>query len=140
MGLDLKKDVLLPVAKRLKKRADSLKQIKRFPKSGIEGWLKVEVVSVLGNKIIKLQNKGPDLLFTEDTQIEIKAATDFNLTYLRDGALKYNSPCLFLGDGSDKSRINQLANGQIELIGYDVFSDGASDWVIGIIIPSKSDV
>ena len=132
----LKEDIFHPVAARIQTKADSLKEIKRFPRTGIEGWLKVEVVAALGKKIIALKNQGPDLIFENDLKIEIKAATDLNLAYIRDGALKYRCPCLFLGDGSDPSRIEAIEKDpQIRFIGHEIFSDGENKWVIGIIEP-----
>ncbi len=134
--MDLKTDILIPVAKRIRERADSLRVVKRFPRSGIEGWLKVEAVAALGDKVKKLQNKGPDLVLQDDLTLELKGATDLNPSWIKGGALKYNAPCLFLGDGRQPERIAALrADGTIELIGYEVFSDGNSEWVVGIISP-----
>ena len=53
--------IFCPVAKRVLDQADSLREIARFPKAGIEGWLKVEAVWALSDLVAKLQNKGPDL-------------------------------------------------------------------------------
>ena len=132
----LKEDIFHPVAARIRGKADSLKEIKRFPKTGIEGWLKVEAVAALGKKITALKNRGPDLTFENDLQIELKAATDLNLAYIRDGALKYRCPCLFLGDGNEPSRIEAIEKDpQIRFIGHEIFSDGENKWVIGIIEP-----
>jgi len=139
MKIDLKKDIFLPVANRIRTRADSLKAIKRFAKCGIEGWLKVEAVAALDAKIKYVKNKGPDLVVGHGIQIELKAATDFNPSGIIDGTLKYNCPCLFLADGSDPAKIakiNQFAN--VSIIDYQIFSDGEADWVIGIIGPAKS--
>ena len=91
--MDLERDVFLPVAKRLRARADSLREMRRFPRSGIEGWLKVEVVAALGEKVAALQNEGPDILLSTGDKVELKAATDLNPQYLRDGSTKYNTPC-----------------------------------------------
>jgi hypothetical protein len=131
--MDLKEDIFLPVASRIRTRADSLRAIKRFARSGIEGWLKVEAVAALDAKIKQVQNTGPDLELGDGTKIELKAATNFELSWIIDAGLKYKCPCLFLGDGKDRAKIekiNQLSN--INLIGYEIFSDGESDWVIGI--------
>jgi hypothetical protein len=134
--LVLKEDIFHPIAVRIQVKADSLKEIKRFLRTGIEGWFKVEVVAALGKKIKKLKNKGPDLIIENDLKIELKAATDLNLAYIRDGALKYRCPCLFLGDGNDPSRIEAIEKDpQIRFIGHEIFSDGENKWVIGIIEP-----
>ena len=134
--MDLKKIIFHPVAAKIRGKADSLKEIKRFPKTGIEGWLKVEVVAALGKKIIALKNQGPDLILKNGLQIELKAATDLNLAYIRDGALKYRCPCLFLCDGNDPNRIEAIGKDpQIRFIAHEIFSDGENKWVIGIIEP-----
>ena len=77
--------------------------------------------------------------------IELKAATDLNPTYLREGATKYCVPkystfagCLFLGDGSDDSKINQLSKGGIELLASQKIYDGAGTWLVGLLVTSKS--
>jgi hypothetical protein len=57
----LKKEVFVPVTERVKDRRDSLLHITRFPRSGIEGWLKVETARALGVRVKKLHNNGPDL-------------------------------------------------------------------------------
>jgi hypothetical protein len=134
--LVLKEDIFHPIAVRIQGKADSLKEIKRFTKTGIEGWLKVEVVAALGKKIMALKNQGPDLILENDLKIELKAATDLNLAYIRDGALKYRCLCLFLGGGNDPSRIEAIEKDpQIRFIGHEIFSDGENKWVIGIIEP-----
>lgn len=135
--MDIKADVFLPVAKRLRDRADSLREMRRFPRSGIEAWLKVEVVAALGQKVAALQNKGPDILLSTGEQIELKAATDLNPQYIREGATKYNTPCIFLGDGRDPKRISQIAGEGVRLVAYDVFSDGANEWVVAMVAPAK---
>ncbi len=43
---------------------------------GIEGWLKVEAAAALKNtnyEIKKIQNRGPDLILNDGTEIELKA-------------------------------------------------------------------
>ena len=132
------KDVVFdPVVARIQGKADSLKEIKRFPKTGIEGWLKVEVVAALGKNIIKLKNRGPDLILENDLRIELKAATDLNVAgIIQGGALKYKCPCLFLGDGNDPRKIEAFGKDpRITLIDHVVVSDGENKWVLGIIEP-----
>jgi hypothetical protein len=58
MGFDLRSVVFTPVLERKKKRAGSLRNMKRFKKCGIEGWLKVEVVAALGKRVQEIRNKG----------------------------------------------------------------------------------
>jgi len=135
--MDLKRDLFLPVAKRLRDRADSLREMRRFPRSGIEGWLKVEVVAALGEKVTKLQNKGPDIVLSTGDKVELKAATNLEPRYLRDGSTKYNTSCIFLGDGRDPMRVAQIAGNGVKLVAYEVFSDGFNEWVVGIVAQDK---
>lgn len=133
--MDLRDDVFVPVAKRLRDRADSLREVRRFRRSGIEGWLKVEAVAALGQKIEALQNKGPDLLLRTGDKIQLKAATDLNIQYIREGATKYGTPCIFLGDGDDGERIERISGGGVKLVDRQVLSDGVNQWVVGIVAP-----
>ena len=135
--MDLKRDLFLPVAKRLRDRADSLREMRRFPRSGIEGWLKVEVVAALGGKVAKLQNKGPDIVLSTGDKVELKAATNLEPRYLRDGSTKYNTFCIFLGDGRDPMRVAQIAGNGVKLVAYEVFSDGFNEWVVGMVAQDK---
>ena len=133
--MDLIKDIFKPVAARIRQRADSLINIKRFPGTGIEGWLKVEIVAALGQRVRRLQNKGPDLLLDDDTEIEIKAATDFNKVYLFDPIRKYGCPCLFLGDGSKPESLTENVTEHFEIVAYEIISDGVNDWMLGLVKP-----
>lgn len=136
--MDLLEDILNTVISRILDRRDSLKDIKRFESTGIEGWLKVEVVAALRNKVAELQNKGPDLLLEDNTEITLKAGTDFNPVCFIEGSLKYNCPCIFLGDADSHKRIAELtSNSGIKIVGYKMFNDGVSDWVIGMIRPQR---
>jgi hypothetical protein len=138
MSLDLKSDVFEPVAARKAERGDSLLNIKRFPKTGIEGWFKVEIVAALGNIVKSLHNKGPDLLLTDGTQIEIKAATDFHKGFFVDPIRKYGTPSLFLGDGTDPTELTSCAEPDIDIVGFEVFSDGKNNWLLGLVRPRVS--
>ena len=129
-------DIFIPVAIHLEQRADSLRGVKRFPRTGLVGWFKVEVFAALGNKIQAFQNRGPDLLLESRSEIELRAATDFNPSYLREGSLKYGVPCLFLADGSNHSeRRAKLDDDKSELVAYRVFPEGEDEWIVGLIFP-----
>ncbi len=94
-------------------------------------------IAALKGKVIKLQNKGPDLILEGQFSIELKGATDLNPAWIANGAIKYNCPCLFLGDGENPERIAVLKKYQgIKLLGYEVFSDGNAEWIIGIVKPN----
>jgi len=113
------KRILEAVAKRVQERVDSLDPVFNF-NTGIEGWFKVECVCGLerqGEKVERLQNKGPDLLLKGGLQIELKGASNFSPTYLQSGALKDDVPCLFLGSGENRNNIEKLrADPQIHVI------------------------
>jgi len=128
------------IVKRVREKRDSLEGLKRFQRMGIEGWFKVESIAALGEEqIAYIQNKGPDIKLRNNLEIELKAATDFNPRYIKDGAIKYQTMCLFLGDGNTQESIDRLVNdNDIEVIGIDTFQlvDG-DKWVVGLIKPSE---
>ena len=133
MSLDLESDVFEPVAARIAERRDSLVNIKRFPKTGIEGWFKVEIVAALGSIVESLQNVGPDLVLADGTQIEIKAATDFHKGFFVDPIRKYGCPVLFLGDGTDPTKLTGCTEPDIDIVRHEVFSDGKNKWLLGLV-------
>ena len=139
--LDLVEGILRPIANRISERKEYLQNLGRYRKNlGIEGWLKVETMDVLGENILKVQNKGADLLLKNGLEIELKGAVDFNISYIKSGALKYNSPCLFLGNCKDKNKIKRLeSDNEIEMIGYEIINDGVNNWIIGMIQPSMTE-
>ena len=129
--------ILSRISSKVRERADSLDHIFRFKRSGIEAWFKVEVVAALGDLVVSLNNKGPDLTLSNGMMIELKGATDFNPSYLRDGALKDKVPCLFLGNGEEVKNINRLkAMTSIRVIGLE-FIKGHYQWVVGCIVPAN---
>ena len=131
--------ILKAVVQRVTERVDSLDPVFKF-KTGIEGWFKVEFVYALerlGEKVERLQNKGPDILLTGDLQIELKGASDFNPSYLSRGALKDNVPCIFLGSGEEIHNIEKLkANPRIHVIGIKKIQSKHT-WAVGCIIPAS---
>lgn len=133
----LVEQVLRPVAERMRERADSLSEMPRFEKAGLEGWFRVEIVAILKEKVAAIRNKGPDLILDDGTELELKGATDFNVPYIRSGVTRDNCLCLFLADGSDSSRIDKVANERIRLIGHETVSLDGHTWVIGLIGPQS---
>lgn len=132
------KEIFDIVARRVKEKSESLREAKRHKKMGLEGWLKVEAIAALGGKVRKVRNRGPDLVLENDMKIELKAATDFNLEYIKEGATKYQTLCLFLGDGSDRENIGKLKSEEaIEVVSAETFRDNGNEWVVGMIRPSK---
>ena len=142
MGLDLRSVVFDPVLARMKMRAADLRNVKRFKRTGIEAWFKVQVVAALGERVRKLCNEGPDLLLDDGTDagtgLELKAATNFDRAYFLQPLKKYGAPCLFLGDGSRKKSFPTSDHDDFEVIGCEVFSDGAGQWIVGLLSPRQS--
>ena len=135
MAIDLRNDVFVPVLARMRKRVESLRGIKRFQRTGIEGWFKVEIVAALGNRVKAIHNRGPDLEFEDGTKVELKAATNFHSAWLLQPISKYGVPCLFLGDGTGRTALTAASSDDFEVVGCDVFSDG--EWIIGLVKPRR---
>lgn len=132
-------EIFNAVAKRIKARRESLRGLARWKgkQIGIESWLKVEALRVLGDKVRRVYGKGPDLELENNIRIELKAATDFNLSYILQGAK--DAPCLFLADGNDLEKIQNLESDETtEIIGFDIFEVDGDKWVIGMIRRSRS--
>ena len=129
-------EIIKLVSKRVHSGVESIDSVYRFKRTGIEAWFKVEVVAALGEEVVKLNNRGPDLTLADGTLIELKAATDFNPSYLRNGAIKDSVPCLFLGDGEHSKFINRLSvMPEIRVIGLE-YIYGDHTWVVGCIEPN----
>jgi hypothetical protein len=133
----VKNEVFPFVIRRIKERKESLVNMGIFKATGIEGWFKVEVVTALaGTKhaVKALRNKGPDLHLESEIDIELKGATDFNISYLRSEMKRHGTFLLFLQNGSDRDRIKKLASyDDVELLCHETFSDGTNEWIIGLI-------
>lgn len=128
------KEIFDIVARRVREKKESLRELKRFQSMGIEGWLKVEAIAALGDRVQKVRNRGPDLVLEDNIEIELKAATDFNPKYIIEGATKYQTKCLFLGDGSDKENIEKLRSEEaIKVVSAEIFRDNGNEWIIGLI-------
>jgi len=140
LAIDLRNEVFAPVLARIKERAESLGNVKRFPRAGIEGWFKVEVVAALGQKVRALQNKGPDLVIEDGTQsglnLELKAATNYDRAWFLDAIRKYGTPCLFLGDGTGRTGLNASDSDNFDVVASEVFLDGlGGKWLVGLVAP-----
>jgi len=133
--LQIERDVFDPVAARISQPADSLHEIRKVKGGGIEGWLKVEAVAALGPKIKKVQNSGPDLILTDDNQIELKAGCGLDVAYIRKGMNKYRMPCIFLGYGNPAL----LETEEIEQVKSHTFSADVDNWVVGLIHMKNTD-
>jgi hypothetical protein len=135
--MNLKEQLFDPVAKRLMSRDDSLMEVSRFPRTGIEGWLKVEAVAALGDYVEKLQNEGPDRLLRDGFRVELKAATDCNPTWILEGLKKYPTEplgCLFMGSGMNISSCMERLQGCSRIVAHEIFRVGMHRWIIGLIV------
>lgn len=133
---ELRRQVFQPVAARMRARGDTLKHVTRFLATGIEGWFKVEVIAALGQQVERLRNKGADLGLCGDCSVELKASTNLTWAWVVAG-LKYRTPCLFLGNMSATAVEKLKTDPRMALVAHEIFSDGAQDWIIGLVVPSK---
>jgi hypothetical protein len=142
--MDIEIEIFAPIANRIVAHSDSLKTAKKINQGGIEGWLKVEALAALGEKVRHVKNNGPDLELEGGIFVELKGMTNFSLSYIMNG-LKYEqfpeyagkTYCLFLANGDDLSRLALLED-KTKLICKRIFSDGnvTSSWVLGLVIPA----
>ena len=142
----LKQEVFDLIAERVKDRRDSLLHIARFPRLGIEGWLKVEAVRALSDRVEKILNTGPDLQLADGVFIELKGATDCNPSYILGGLIFKTEPryrrlaCLFLGSGNSISTCMAKLELGSRVLAYERFSAGTHEWVVGLIVPRPASV
>jgi len=163
MTIDLRSDVFEPALERMKKRAESLRNINspRFKSNGIEGWFKVELVAALGDKVKAICGKGPDIIFEDETLVELKGANNFPPSYIlkptqkptenptenpdikKKNIGKYHCPCLFLANltrtngkiGKVPAKFKDDRKEDFKVIALEVFSDDG--WVIGLVKPRR---
>lgn len=159
MQLDVVHDVFKPVSKRIRSECDTGRLgsfLNEFYGSdvpataGIEGWFTVQVILTLGEDVKTMNlTRGPDLgLRGVDSTIwlELKGAANLCRDYLHKGVTKYCDDsrfpnfagCLFLGDGSDESKIDELSEGGVELIEREIIPNGERTWIVGLLTSSKS--
>ena len=135
------KNIFRLVAERVKDRSDSLLHTsKKFPRSGIEGWLKVEAARALGESVKKLKNRGPDIELVKHQFIELKGATDCNPSWIIQGIEKYQSEyqslaCLFIGSGRGIDNCIRELGKKSKILNYEKFDVGSDKWIIGLICP-----
>ena len=139
--MDLINDVFIPVYQRIVEKKEDLvgKQEKRT--HGFEpSWFTPQVVIALENAGLDPvpHGVGVDITFSDGSILELKAATDFRLNYLiKEGALRYNAPVLFLCNGTNKNKINELKERpEVRVLHYDYLNDGKDDWILGLIEPN----
>lgn len=119
---------------------------------GIEvSWFGGMIMRALPDLVRSIRTRGPDLLLFDGTEIELKAASDCWPQYMAGteksaGWRKYlnhpNHPsfagCLFLGDGSKESKIEEIrriSRPAVELRAYRLFKDARDDcWVLGLLL------
>ena len=133
---DLTNDIFEPVAKRISERVSSLSEIRRLCNNcGIEGWLKVEAVYALSGMVRSVNNRGPDLTLTNGTKIELKGMTNFDAVSIQNGCANYGVPCLFLADGSNQERVNEIENEEVRVIASRIIREESGNWIVGLAKP-----
>ena len=135
------KDVFLIVSDHIKQKEKLLRPIKSFKNAGIEGWFKVETIVALQDYVKEVRNKSPDLVVqVHENRMEIAliAATDFDPFNIKLRVLQHKRFCLFLGDGSEKEKIEGLlSDADIDFVNHEIFGDNENKWIIGMIKPSE---
>jgi hypothetical protein len=120
---------------------------------GIElSWFGETIRRAVPDLVRYIRTVGPDLVLRDGTEIELKAASDCWPQYmagaemLRGWRRKYlNHPdhpsfagCLFLGDGSNESKIEEIrsiSEPAVELRAHRLFQDAVGNrWVLGLLL------
>jgi hypothetical protein len=129
------------VSDNIKQKKKTLRQVKSYKNAGIEGWFKVETIAALQDYVKEVHNESPELVLeVHENRMEIAliATTDFNPFNIKLGALQPKTLCLFLADGSEKEKIEELLSDvDIDFVNHETFRDNGNKWVIGMIKPSK---
>ena len=142
MGEEQLKKIFQQIARRIEKRKDSLTTIKKLEKNsttkgmGIEGWLKVETAKALGDKIKKIQNRGPDIILEDNGtifEIELKGMSNFSIT---ENSLNKNPQAdiyLYLC-GCDTNKWKELLKFKTwKLVDKRIFNDGVGEWILFMV-------
>lgn len=142
MESEILKSLIFPVVlKRIEERKDSLVPMGKFDARGIEGWFRIEIVAALvktNYPVIDVRNRGIDLVLKGGLNVELKGQTNFVPSEIKVG-LKYGTPCLFLANGKDKRKIEKLESyDDVELLCFEIISDGTNEWVMGLIGPASN--
>ncbi len=121
------------ISERIENNSDSLQYCKICNNMGLEGWLKVETIRALENKVKKVCGKGADLILdvnNEEIKVELKGMSNFDISYIKKG-FKQAEVVLFLADGN-KKKFLKLGRGINSR--YNFFTDGKNEWVISMMI------
>jgi len=128
---------------RISQNADSLYAIKNYRHSGVEGWLKVELVQAFYDhelyNVCKIFNTGADLGISssEDGKIkfiELKGMTNFDVERVCRGLNRANADCcLFLVKNKERQFEKLLNKDHIELVNYAYLLQNTDDWLLGMI-------
>jgi len=64
---------------------------------GVEGWFQTELIAELQKKgeTVKHVYSGPDIIFDEGMEVELKTTTCFNPGWTIDGMINHKAPVLF---------------------------------------------
>jgi len=137
----LPREIVAMVGERIRRRKESLRHVKGYKNSGIQGWFKVETIAALRDYVKEVRDKGPDLVLEiheNKMGIELVAASDSNPFNIKLRTTQFKTLCLFLGDGSDKERIEELLSDRdVEVVTHETFRDDGNRWIIGLVKPSE---
>ena len=138
-NINLVKDVFRPLVKQVNVKKEELKgrQRRRLHAFFLESWLTQLLMDALEGSSLKPQvcHKGPEITFSDGSELKLKGSSSFELDWIiKEGAIKHNSPVLFLCNGSDKGKIGQLkARPEVTLLAHEYFNDGEDDWICGLM-------
>lgn len=160
MKLDVVSDVFDPVAKHIESRLEHLHNFlqerhgRKVPRNaGLErDWFNDEVREALIDLDPTIQRIGPDLVLhrgDSTIMVDLQAATDLNITdtntspregVKRHGDVEGYAGCIFLGDGSDESRIRQLSGDGVQLRESRISYHRDRTWILGLLVSGKAGV
>jgi hypothetical protein len=128
-------EIFTAVKTRIAERINSLNGLNALnTKISFEGWLKVEAINALGQRVDRIQNKGSDLKLNDGSKIELKASMDRihkGYFYHKKGN-KYVDPVLLIA-GDNIARLKLFAQKyDMAIIEYESLNDSL---LIAIVKP-----
>jgi len=128
-------EIFTAVKTRIAERMDSLNGLKVLNnKISFEGWLKVEAINALNQRVDRIQNKGSDLKLNDGSKIELKASMDLihKGYFYQEKDIKYVDPVLLIA-GGDIDRLKRFAcKYDMTIIGCETLNNSM---VIAIVTP-----
>lgn len=136
MANSLYNDIFVPVKKRIIERKESLSDLTKIqPSISFEGWLKIETVKALDDKVEKIKNRGLDLVLSgEHSGIELKASTvNINYGYFIDSNSEiYKAPILIIAGGNEEDLRELAHKHNVSVIGVEAINN---DLILCLVDP-----